>query len=201
MNNNKWLIDLNIIFNIIVILSLTTLLFSCASSNHNRRGKLSDAMDKSSDESEDRKVETEPDPDPEYYYEEDDDAYIVQSFSVDSSEGLNAYTYSSFTGIANPIFKIPFKYKLLQNYPNSFNPSTTIKFSLPRFELVSPKIYDLFGQVVATLVSEKFTLENYKYTWDASGFARGVYYYRIAIHSDKIESSNFTKTKKLLLIK
>ena len=67
-------------------LILIVYLSDCASSNHNRRGSLSDAMDKASDESEDREVETEPDPDPEYYYEDDEDEYIVQSFSDDSSE-------------------------------------------------------------------------------------------------------------------
>jgi len=71
---------------LIIILLLVNFFSSCFSSNHNRRGSLSDAMEKASDESEDREVETEPDPEPEYYYEDDDDAYIVQSFSDDSSD-------------------------------------------------------------------------------------------------------------------
>ena len=115
-------------------------------------------------------------------------------FLANGDSGLSAYNYSGYTATANQIFKIPVKHKLLQNYPYSFNTSTTIKFTLPKAEYVSPKIYDLLGQVVATLVSEKLTPENYKYAWDASGFASGIYYY-------KIKSRDFVQTKKLLLIK
>jgi len=122
-------------------------------------------------------------------------------FPANGDSGLSAYNDSGYTDIANQILKIPVKYQLLQNYHSSYNPGTTIKFTLPRAEIVSPKIYNLLGQVVATLVSEKLTPGNYKCTWDASGFASGVYYYRIAIHSDKIKSGSFVQTKKLLLIK
>ena len=70
-----------------IIISFIVILFqSCFGSSHHRRGKLSDAMDKASDESEDREVETEPDPDPDYYYEDEEDEYIYHSFSDDSSD-------------------------------------------------------------------------------------------------------------------
>jgi hypothetical protein len=73
-----------LLINVILINLLINIFSSCASSNHNRRGKLSDAMDKASDESEDREVDTEPNPD--YYYEDENDEFIVQSFSDDSSD-------------------------------------------------------------------------------------------------------------------
>ena len=115
-------------------------------------------------------------------------------YPANGDSGLSAYNYSGYTGTANQIFKIPVKHKLLQNYPYSFNTSTTIKFTLPKAEYVSPKIYDLLGQVVATLVSEKLTPGNYKYTWNASSFASGIYYYRI-------NAVGFCETKKMMVLK
>ena len=71
---------------VILILLLMNFFSSCFSTSHHRRGKLSDAMEKASDESEDREVDTEPDHEPEYYYEEEDDEeYVYQSFSDDTS--------------------------------------------------------------------------------------------------------------------
>jgi len=88
----------------------------------------------------------------------------------------------------------PKQFYLFQNYPNPFNPTTTIEFSLPKAEFVTLKIYNLLGQAVITLVSEQLSKGMHNYTWDASNYASGVYHY-------KIESRNFTKTRKLLLIK
>ena len=97
-------------------------------------------------------------------------------------------------GIDNLAGKIHGNLKLQQNYPNPFNPSTAIEFSLPNTEFVTLKIYNLLGQEVATLVSDKLTPGNYKYTWDAAKFASGVYYY-------KIQTSSFVQTKKLIVLK
>ncbi|MFC2089008.1 T9SS type A sorting domain-containing protein, partial [Calditrichota bacterium] len=88
----------------------------------------------------------------------------------------------------------PSAFILSQNYPNPFNPSTNIEISIPKTEFVTLKIYNLLGQEVATLVSDKLTPGNFKYTWDASGFASGVYYY-------KIQTNEYVETRKLLLIK
>ncbi|MFC2089117.1 T9SS type A sorting domain-containing protein, partial [Calditrichota bacterium] len=90
--------------------------------------------------------------------------------------------------------QLPEQFILAQNYPNPFNPRTNIQFSIPRTEFVTLKIYNLLGQEVSMLVSDKLTPGNYKYTWDASGLASGSYYYRI-------KAGTFTETKKLLLLK
>jgi len=84
---------------------------------------------------------------------------------------------------------------LKQNYPNPFNPLTTIDFSIPKTEFVSLKIYNLLGQQFITLVSGKLKAGNYQYKWDASGFASGIYYYRLSTES------GFVKTRKLVLLK
>ena len=85
-------------------------------------------------------------------------------------------------------------FSLKQNYPNPFNPVTNIEFSIPKTESVTLKIYNLLGQEVTTLVSDKLTAGIYKYAWDASGFASGIYYY-------KIEAGKFMRFKKMILIK
>ncbi len=81
-----------------------------------------------------------------------------------------------------------------QNYPNPFNPSTTIEFSIPKAEFVTLKIYNILGQEVDELVAKRLVAGSYNYSWDASGFASGIYYY-------KIETGSFTQSRKLILMK
>jgi len=85
-------------------------------------------------------------------------------------------------------------FMLMQNYPNPFNPATTIKFSLPLADFVTLRIYNILGGEVATLVSEKLPPGSYKYDWDAGELASGVYFY-------KLETKDFTQTKKMLLVR
>lgn len=98
---------------------------------------------------------------------------------------------------------IPSEYVLEQNYPNPFNPSTTIRYSISsdhspagRTEGVMVKltIHDLLGREIATLVNEEQPAGWNEVTWNASGFASGLYYYRL-------HSQEFTETKKLLLVR
>jgi len=84
-------------------------------------------------------------------------------------------------------------YFLSEAYPNPFNPSTNFKLAIPKSGFVSLKIYDLIGREVATLVSEKLTPGTYKYTWNASGLASGVYLYRI-------QAGDYVKTRKMVLL-
>ncbi|TFH02139.1 MAG: T9SS type A sorting domain-containing protein [Calditrichales bacterium] len=85
-------------------------------------------------------------------------------------------------------------FKMSQNYPNPFNPTTNIEFSIQRSEFVTLKVYNLLGQEVATLVSEKLKAGNYTYNWNAGPFASGVYYY-------KIEAGNLVQTRKMVYLK
>jgi hypothetical protein len=89
---------------------------------------------------------------------------------------------------------IPTVFSLSQNYPNPFNPTTTIQFGIPKEVKVTLKIYDAIGSEVATIVDEKMEPGYYKYQWNASNFASGVYFYRIS-------AGSFISTKKLILIK
>jgi hypothetical protein len=97
------------------------------------------------------------------------------------------------TGITDNSINLT-QFELSQNYPNPFNPETTIEFLITKTEFVTLRIYNLLGQEVITLVADKLTSGNYKYTWDASDYASGIYYY-------KIQTGKYTKTRKLILLK
>ncbi len=88
----------------------------------------------------------------------------------------------------------PEYYNLFQNFPNPFNPSTTIRYSIIQPDLVRIKVYDILGREVKTLVNEFKQVGTYEVQLDASGLASGIYLYRI-------ESGNFIQTKKMILLK
>ncbi|MBE0572422.1 MAG: T9SS type A sorting domain-containing protein, partial [Ignavibacteriaceae bacterium] len=89
---------------------------------------------------------------------------------------------------------IPAAYSLEQNFPNPFNPSTKINYSLPVEGFVTLDVYNSIGQKVATLVNETKTAGTYSVNFDASDLTSGIYFY-------KISSGNFTETKKMILLK
>jgi hypothetical protein len=107
-----------------------------------------------------------------------------------ASEHLNGWVNS----IENEELVKPLTFHLSQNYPNPFNPVTMISYQLPAISDVELNIFNLLGQKVVTLVSEKQNQGNHQVSWDASGFASGVYYYRI-------EAGEFVDIKKMVLIK
>jgi hypothetical protein len=102
---------------------------------------------------------------------------------------------------------VPLKF-LINNYPNPFNPSTKIKFSVPQVrllfggsspnvvgvDLVQLKVYDIMGREVQTLVNEKLNPGTYEVTFDGSALTSGVYFYRLFVNG-------FSETKKMLLVK
>jgi hypothetical protein len=89
---------------------------------------------------------------------------------------------------------LPYQYSLSPNYPNPFNPTTVIAYSIPKSGNISLKIYDLLGREVATLVNEIKQAGNYEVKFDGSKLASGIYLYRI-------QSGNFNYTRKMILIK
>ncbi len=89
---------------------------------------------------------------------------------------------------------LPTGYELAQNFPNPFNPSTTIRFSLPESDLVSIKIYNSIGENIAELVNQVLTAGSYSVEWNAENIPSGIYFYNLT-------SGNFTNTKKMILLK
>ena len=92
----------------------------------------------------------------------------------------------------------PKSFKLNQNFPNPFNPSTTIRFELPLSGLVTLKIYDVLGNEVTTLVNEEKPAGEYEIDFNTSTInhhpSSGVYFYQL-------KAGSFIKTKKMILIK
>jgi hypothetical protein len=85
-------------------------------------------------------------------------------------------------------------FKLHENYPNPFNPSTSIKFSVPATGLVSLKVFDITGKEVTTLVDGNIEQGEHEVIFNASHLASGVYFY-------KLISDSFTEVKKMILVK
>ncbi len=89
---------------------------------------------------------------------------------------------------------MPSKIALEQNFPNPFNPSTTINYQLPEKGYVTLKIYDILGNLIKTLVDQEMDAGYHSVRWNAGGLASGVYFYRLS-------AGTFVSTKKLLLLK
>lgn len=111
--------------------------------------------------------------------------------NVDAAKNITA-TFEVSTGIVAE--SIPSEYKLAQNFPNPFNPSTTIEFDLKQSGWTVLSIYNMLGQEVATLMNKQMEAGRYAVHFDASHLASGIYYYRLT-------SADFNSLKKMILIK
>ncbi|MCG3120062.1 MAG: hypothetical protein ALAOOOJD_02656 [bacterium] len=109
-------------------------------------------------------------------------------------ETINNWLNNGITGVKERGGVVPGDYSLAQNYPNPFNPTTQIEYSVPRHGHVSLKVYNSFGQEVATIFDGVQKAGNYVATFDATGLASGVYLYRL-------QSENVSIIKKFVLAK
>ena len=89
---------------------------------------------------------------------------------------------------------MPKMYILSQNYPNPFNPTTIINYQLRITNHVELSIYNILGEKVVTLISEKQNGGHHQVEWNATGLASGIYYYMI-------RTGEFQDVKKMVLIK
>jgi Subtilisin-like serine proteases len=103
------------------------------------------------------------------------------------------YTVTPFSGITgnNPV---PYEYRLYGNYPNPFNPETSIRFSIAKSGFVSLKVYDITGRLISDLLSEQRSAGEYSVMFNAGNLASGLYFARL-------ESNGFVEAKRMLLIK
>jgi hypothetical protein len=98
------------------------------------------------------------------------------------------------TSVPGPSTNAPSQFSLDQNFPNPFNPSTTIRFILPARSYVTLKIFDALGRQVSVVVSEELPAGTYSRQWNAAGMSSGVYFYRL-------QAGSLTDRKKLLLLR
>jgi len=98
------------------------------------------------------------------------------------------------TSVKEIAAEIPGSFALLQNYPNSFNPSTTISFDIPQRSHVKLVVYDVLGREVKILVDDEKAAGRYEVKFDATGLTSGVYFYRIV-------AENFTQVREMVVVK
>ena len=96
--------------------------------------------------------------------------------------------------VPDPIITPPEFYSLSKNYPNPFNPVTTIKYAIPVASLVTLKVYDILGNEISTLVNEEQEADEYSVEFSADGLSSGIYFYTISARA-------FTRTKKMILLR
>jgi hypothetical protein len=85
-------------------------------------------------------------------------------------------------------------YALYANYPNPFNPSTTVQFDVPKDGYVSLKVFDYLGKEVRKLVSSELASGRHQVSFDAPGLASGVYFYRL-------QAGTYVETRRLCLVR
>jgi hypothetical protein len=125
------------------------------------------------------------------YNVEDGRSYVYSLYSVDLSGNRELLGEIVEMSIDPPVIT---SYSLAQNFPNPFNPITTIRFELVQSGNVLLTVYNLAGQQVATLINGSLEAGAHNFEFDAASLTSGIYFYRL-------EADNFVAQKKMLLLK
>ena len=128
-----------------------------------------------------------------FVFEGDTLVNIPNSSYNGNAPDIGAFEYGSVSVVDN-IASAPNEFQLFKNYPNPFNPATTISYQIPELSFVYLYIININGQLVSTLVNEKVQPGNYSVKWDAKDFSSGVYFY-------KLVAGKYSETGKALLLK
>lgn len=123
------------------------------------------------------------------YYEDED---ANQNNTIANAGSAYIYYNSATVSVEEAIN--PTGFSIEQNFPNPFNPSTSIEYTVPSNEYVNLKVYDVLGNEVAQLVNEKKDAGRYRVNFDASSLSSGIYFY-------KIQAGSFNQVRKMMLVK
>ncbi|OGU60824.1 MAG: hypothetical protein A2V66_08720 [Ignavibacteria bacterium RBG_13_36_8] len=107
---------------------------------------------------------------------------------------LRDYIQSTIISVENPGAEIPITFRLDNNYPNPFNPSTQISYFISQTTRVTLDVYDVLGRHLQTLVNKEQSAGEYTVTFNANGLSSGIYFYRLT-------AGSFIDVKKMLLLK
>ncbi len=121
---------------------------------------------------------------------------IVDSrFSIGTTHFLKIVKFH-LTGVtdAEEVKNLPGKFNLSQNFPNPFNPSTVIKYSVANTSFVNLRVFNVLGEKIKELVDKEQSAGTYQINFDASSLPSGIYFYRI-------KAGNFIETKKMVLLR
>lgn len=140
----------------------------------------------------------------ENYHTSEDKVEFFNTYYFHNLARLSVATIASWAEIGNVVSveenkQIPLEYFLLPNYPNPFNPETTISFVITNDEVVKINIYNVYGQLVKDLVNAEVSAGRHHITWNGNDnnghlVSSGLYFYRM-------ETSNFNATKQMLLLR
>ncbi|MCY7363491.1 MAG: T9SS type A sorting domain-containing protein, partial [Ignavibacteria bacterium] len=112
-----------------------------------------------------------------------------------NSYGITSIKYSQLTNVPNNSISIQREFKLYQNFPNPFNPTTSIKYEMPLSAYVLIEIYNVSGVKIQTLVNENQVSGTYEVKFDGSNLSSGVYFYSLLVNENVLD------TKRMVLIK
>jgi hypothetical protein len=121
------------------------------------------------------------------------DAFIGNGTYYGGTGIAELYLNETISGVdqdLNPIFN----FKLDQNFPNPYNPVTTIRYQIPKLGLVALKVFDVLGNEVATLVDKEKPAGSYEVEFNATYVPSGIYFYQL-------KSNAYIETKKMVHLK
>lgn len=127
-----------------------------------------------------------------YVWEGDTLVNVSSQDYVGSAPDLGAFEYGAIS-ITQEAPQIPLKFTLNQPYPNPFNPTTTLEFSIPQTGVVTLTVYDLLGREAETILSRSLDVGHHTVQWNASNVPSGIYFVRM-------HAGDFTQTRKMLLL-
>jgi hypothetical protein len=101
---------------------------------------------------------------------------------------------NQIVGIKPISTEIPNKFTVHQNFPNPFNPVTSVRFDIPKASNVEITVYDVMGKVVEIIGNENLLAGQYEVKWNAVNYASGLYFC-------KVQAGEFSQIKKMILAK
>lgn len=117
----------------------------------------------------------------------------VYNFVINKHRTFTA-NFESITSTGLYFDESPSKFSLSDNYPNPFNPSTKIRYTIPKESNVTIKLYDMLGNFLSLIVDKRSQAGTYEVMFHAGNLSSGVYYYQM-------KADNFISTKRLVLLK
>jgi photosystem II stability/assembly factor-like uncharacterized protein len=114
-----------------------------------------------------------------------------------SGEGL--YRSTTVSGVDEVAMSVPSSFRLEQNFPNPFNPSTTIRYDLPMTSRVTLRVFNVLGQLIETIVLAEQSAGSRQIAWNADRHPSGLYIYRLVARGS--DGSTFVQAKKMMLVK
>lgn len=119
--------------------------------------------------------------------------YRIRQITNDGGQTTTPLITFNINSVNGKYFS-PLTFELQQNFPNPFNPTTTIQFQLPFSAKTTLTVYDILGRTISTMINENLQAGRHSVLWDSSNVASGIYFYRLT-------SGTYVDTKKMIVAK